>query len=171
MAKHDTDQLRNVVLLSHSGAGKTILSDALLLNSKVTTRLGRVDDGTTTSDYEEEEHKRQASVQPSVIPVPWKDSKINLLDTPGYADYRGEVVSGFRAADGAILMVSAPAGVEVGTIQMWQMAQDQNIPRILVINKLDRENADFDQVLETIVESFGRECVPVQLPIGSETDF
>ena len=171
MAKHDTDQLRNVVLLSHSGAGKTILSDALLLNSKVTTRLGRVEDGTTTSDYEEEEHKRQASVQTSVIPVPWKDSKINLLDTPGYADYRGEVVSGFRAADGAILMVSAPAGVEVGTIQMWQMAQDQNIPRILVINKLDRENADFDQVLETIVESFGRECVPVQLPIGSETDF
>ena len=171
MAKHDTDQLRNVVLLSHSGAGKTILSDALLLNSKVTTRLGRVEDGTTTSDYEEEEHKRQASVQTSVIPVPWKDSKINLLDTPGYADYRGEVVSGFRAADGAILVVSAPAGVEVGTIQMWQMAQDQNIPRILVINKLDRENADFDQVLETIVESFGRECVPVQLPIGSETDF
>ena len=171
MAKHDTDQLRNVVLLSHSGAGKTILSDALLLNSKVTTRLGRVEDGTTTSDYEEEEHKRQASVQTSVIPVPWKDSKINLLDTPGYADHRGEVVSGFRAADGAILMVSAPAGVEVGTIQMWQMAQDQNIPRILVINKLDRENADFDQVLETIVESFGRECVPVQLPIGSETDF
>ena len=171
MAKHDTDQLRNVVLLSHSGAGKTILSDALLLNSKVTTRLGRVEDGTTTSDYEEEEHNRQASVQTSVIPVPWKDSKINLLDTPGYADYRGEVVSGFRAADGAILMVSAPAGVEVGTIQMWQMAQDQNIPRILVINKLDRENADFDQVLETIVESFGRECVPVQLPIGSETDF
>ena len=171
MAKHDTDQLRNVVLLSHSGAGKTILSDALLLNSKVTTRIGRVEDGTTTSDSEEEEHKGQPRGQTSVIPVPWKDSKINLLDTPGYADYRGEVVSGFRAADGAILMVSAPAGVEVGTIQMWQMAQDQNIPRILVINKLDRENADFDQVLETIVESFGRECVPVQLPIGSETDF
>ena len=171
MAKHETDQLRNVVLLSHAGAGKTILSDALLLNSKVATRLGRVEDGTTTSDYEEEEHKRQASVQTSVIPVPWKDSKINLLDTPGYADYRGEVVSGFRAADGAILMVSAPAGIEVGTIQMWQMAQDQNIPRILVINKLDRENADFEQVLDTIVESFGRECVPVQLPIGSEADF
>ena len=171
MAKHDTDQLRNVVLLSHSGAGKTILSDALLLSSQVTTRLGRVEDGTTTSDYEEEEHKRQASVQTSVIPVPWKDAKINLLDTPGYADYRGEVVSGFRAADGAVLMVSAPAGIEVGTIQMWQMAQDQNIPRILVINKLDRENADFEQVLDSIVESFGRECVPVQLPIGSETDF
>ena len=171
MAKHETDQLRNVVLLSHAGAGKTILSDALLLSSKVATRLGRVEDGTTTSDYEEEEHKRQASVQTSVIPVPWKDSKINLLDTPGYADYRGEVVSGFRAADGAILMVSAPAGIEVGTIQMWQMAQDQNIPRILVINKLDRENADFEQVLDTIVESFGRECVPVQLPIGSEADF
>jgi len=171
MAKHETDHLRNVVLLSHAGAGKTILSDALLLSSKVATRLGRVEDGTTTSDYEEEEHKRQASVQTSVIPVPWKDSKINLLDTPGYADYRGEVVSGFRAADGAILMVSAPAGIEVGTIQMWQMAQDQNIPRILVINKLDRENADFEQVLDTIVESFGRECVPVQLPIGSEADF
>lgn len=169
MATHDTDHLRNVVLLSHSGAGKTILSDAMLFSTKVTTRLGRVEDGTTTSDYEEEEHKRQNSVQTSIVPVPWKDFKINLIDTPGYADYRGEVVSGLRAADAALLLVSAPAGVEVGTLQMWQMAE--GLPKVIVVNKVDRENSDFDRVMEALVEAFGRECVSVQLPIGSETDF
>lgn len=169
MPTHDTDHLRNVVLLSHSGAGKTILSEAMLFSTKVTTRRGRVEDGTTTSDFEPEEHKRQNSVQTSILPVPWKDVKINLIDTPGYADYRGEVVSGLRAADAALVLVSAPAGVEVGTIQLWNMAED--LPKLIVVNKLDRENADFNRVMEGLVEAFGRECVPVQLPIGSEADF
>ena len=169
MATHDTDHLRNVVLLSHSGAGKTILSEAALFATKATTRLGRVEDETTTSDYEPEEHKRQNSVQTSVLPVIHKDFKINLIDSPGYADYRGEVVSALRAADAALVLVSAPAGVEVGTIQMWQMAED--LPKLIVVSKLDRENSDFDRVMEALVEAFGRECVPVQLPIGSEADF
>ena len=169
MAIHDTDHLRNVVLLSHSGAGKTILSEAALFATKATTRLGRVEDETTTSDYEPEEHKRQNSVQTSVLPVIHKDFKINLIDSPGYADYRGEVVSALRAADAALVLVSAPAGVEVGTIQMWQMAED--LPKLIVVSKLDRENSDFDRVMEALVEAFGRECVPVQLPIGSEADF
>ena len=169
MAIHDTDHLRNVVLLSHSGAGKTILSEAALFETKATTRLGRVEDETTTSDYEPEEHKRQNSVQTSVLPVIHKDFKINLIDSPGYADYRGEVASALRAADAALVLVSAPAGVEVGTIQMWQMAED--LPKLIVVSKLDRENSDFDRVMEALVEAFGRECVPVQLPIGSEADF
>ena len=169
MATYDTDHLRNVVLLSHSGAGKTILSEAALLATKATTRLGRVEDETTTSDYEPEEHKRQNSIQTSVLPVIHKDFKINLLDSPGYADYRGEVVSALRAADAALVLVSAPAGVEVGTIQMWQMAED--LPRLIVVSKLDRENSEFDRVMEALVEAFGRECVPVQIPIGSEADF
>ena len=169
MAIHDTDHLRNVVLLSHSGAGKTILSEAALFATKATTRLGRVEDETTTSDYEPEEHKRQNSVQTSVLPVIHKDFKINLIDSPGYADYRGEVASALRAADAALVLVSAPAGVEVGTIQMWQMAED--LPKLIVVSKLDRENSDFDRVMEALVEAFGRECVPVQLPIGSEADF
>lgn len=169
MATYDTDYLRNVVLLSHSGAGKTILSESALFATKATTRLGRVEDETTTSDYEPEEHKRQNSVQTSVLPVIHKDFKINLIDSPGYADYRGEVVSALRAADAALVLVSAPAGVEVGTIQMWQMAED--LPKLIVVSKLDRENSDFDRVMEALVEAFGRECVPVQLPIGSEADF
>ena len=169
MATHDTDHLRNVVLLSHSGAGKTILSEAALFATKATTRLGRVEDETTTSDYEPEEHKRQNSVQTSVLPVIHKEFKINLIDSPGYADYRGEVVSALRAADAALVLISAPAGVEVGTIQMWQMAED--LPKLIVVSKLDRENSDFDRVMEALVETFGRECVPVQLPIGSEADF
>ena len=169
MATYDTDHLRNVVLLSHSGAGKTILSEAALLATKATTRLGRVEDETTTSDYEPEEHKRQNSIQTSVLPVIHKDFKINLLDSPGYADYRGEVVSALRAADAALVLVSAPAGVEVGTIQMWQMAED--LPKLIVVSKLDRENSEFDRVMEALVEAFGRECVPVQIPIGSEADF
>lgn len=169
MATHDTDHLRNVVLLSHSGAGKTILSEAALLVTGATTRLGRVEDATTTSDHEPEEHKRQNSVQTSVLPVIHREFKINLLDSPGYADYRGEVVSALRAADAALVLVSAPAGVEVGTIQMWQMAGD--LPKLIVVTKLDRENSDFDRVMEGLVEAFGRECVPIQLPIGSEADF
>ena len=169
MATHDTDHLRNVVLLSHSGAGKTILSEAALFATNATTRLGRVEDETTTSDYEPEEHKRQNSVQTSILPVMHGDYKINLIDSPGYADYRGEVVSALRAADSALVLVSAPAGVEVGTIQMWQMAED--LPKLIVVSKLDRENSDFDRVMEALVEAFGRECVPVQLPIGSEADF
>ena len=169
MATYDTDHLRNVVLLSHSGAGKTILSEAALFTTKATTRLGRVEDETTTSDYEPEEHKRQNSVQTSILPVIHGDYKLNLLDSPGYADYRGEVASALRAADSALVLVSAPAGVEVGTIQMWQMAED--LPKLIVVSKLDRENSDFDRVMEALVEAFGRECVPVQLPIGSEADF
>ena len=164
MATHDTDHLRNVVLLSHSGAGKTILSEAALFATNATTRLGRVEDETTASDYEPEEHKRQNSVQTSVLPVIHKDFKINLIDSPGYADYRGEVASAHRAADAALVLVSAPAGVEVGTIQMWQMAED--LPKLIVVSKLDRENSDFDRVMEALEEAFGRECVPVQLPIG-----
>ena len=169
MATFDTDHLRNVVLLSHSGAGKTILSEAALFATNATTRLGRVEDETTTSDYEPEEHKRQNSVQTSILPVIHKDYKINLIDSPGYADYRGEVASALRAADAALVLVSAPSGVEVGTIQMWQMAED--LPKLIVVSKLDRENSDFDRVMEALVEAFGRECVPVQLPIGSEADF
>ena len=168
MATYDTDHLRNVVLLSHSGAGKTILSESALFATKATTRLGRVEDETTTSDYEPEEHKRQNSVQTSILPVIHRDYKINLIDSPGYADYRGEVASALRAADAALVLVSAPSGVEVGTIQMWQMAED--LPKLIVVSKLDRENSDFDRVMEALVEAFGRECVPVQLPIGSEAD-
>ena len=171
MPKFSTDKLRNIVLLSHGGAGKTILAEAMLHTAGHTTRLGRVEDGTTVSDFEPEEIRRQSSSQMSVLACPWRDSKINILDTPGYADFRGEVISASRVADSAIILVSAAAGVEVGTNQMWQLADERSLPRIIFISKMDRENADFDRIMGEITERFGRECVPVQIPIGAESAF
>ncbi len=171
MPQYTTDKLRNVVLLSHSGAGKTILSEAMLHTAGITTRFGSVEEGTTTSDYEPEEVRRQGSVQTSILACPWRDHKINILDTPGYADFRGEVVSAIRVADAALMVIGCVPGIEVGTTQMWKMAEERNLPRIIYISKLDRENADFNAVIDNITERYGRECVPVQIPIGSESGF
>ena len=171
MPTYSTDKLRNVVLLSHGGAGKTILAEAMLHTAGMTTRFGRVEDGTTVSDFEPEEIRRQSSAQMSVLACPWRDHKLNILDTPGYADFRGEVVSGARVADAAIIVVSCAAGVEVGTTQMWRLADERSLPRIIYISKMDRDNADFQRVMDNITERFGRECVPVQIPIGAESEF
>jgi len=171
MPKFTTDKLRNVVLLSHGGAGKTILAEAMLHTAGHTTRFGRVEDGTTVSDFEPEEIRRQSSSQMSLLACPWRDSKINILDTPGYADFRGEVISASRVADSAIILVSAAAGIEVGTNQMWMLANERSLPRLIFISKMDRENADFDRIMGEITDRFGRECVPVQIPIGAESDF
>ena len=171
MPKFSTDKLRNVVLLSHGGAGKTILAEAMLHTAGHTTRLGRVEDGTTVSDFEPEEVRRQSSSQMALLACPWRDSKVNILDTPGYADFRGEVISATRVADSAIIVVSAAAGVEVGTSQMWSLSGERSLPRIIYISKMDRENADFDRIMGEITDRFGRECVPVQIPIGAESSF
>jgi elongation factor G len=171
MADITTDNLRNIVLLSHSGAGKTVLSEAMLHVAGVTSRMGTIEDGTTTSDYEPEEAHRQASVQTSILPCPWKGHKINVLDTPGYADFRGEVMSAVRAADGAVIVVAASAGIEVGTQQMWKLAGERNLARMVFIGKMDRENADFQNVMDSLSEKFGRQCVAINIPIGAEADF
>jgi len=171
MPKFSTNQLRNVVLMSHSGAGKTILSEAMLHTAGVTTRLGSVEEGTTISDFEPEEERRHGSVQTSVITCPWRDNKIDRLDTPGHADFRGEVISAIQVADAAIIVVACPYGIEVGTSQMWKMANEKGLPRLVYISNMDRENADFDRVMDSITERFGRQCFPIQLPIGAESDF
>ena len=171
MVEITTEQIRNVALLSHSGAGKTILSEAMLHQAGVTTRLGRVEDGTTASDFEPEEAKRQTSVQTAVLNAPWREHKLNLLDTPGYADFRGEVVSGVRVADSAVIVVAAQAGVEVGTAQMWDLATERGLSKVVYVSKMDRDNADFARSVESLNERFGRHLVPVQLPIGSEESF
>ena len=168
MADLTSERLRNIVLLSHSGAGKTVLSEAMLHAAGVTSRMGRIEDGTTASDYEPEEARRQSSVQTSILPCQWRGHKINMIDTPGYADFRGEVISGSRVADGAVIVVAAPSGVEVGTQQMWELADLHSLPRIVFVSKMDRENADFHRVLASLAEKFGRHCVPVQIPIGAE---
>ena len=171
MAKFSTERIRNIVLLSHSGAGKTILAEAMLHMTGATTRMGRVEDGTAASDFEPEEHKRGTSVNTAILNAQWKDHKINVLDTPGYADYRGEVVSGVRVADTAVIVVAAQAGIEVGTGQMWSMAGERDLPRIIYISKIDRENSDFYSVVESLQERFGRHLVPVQIPVGAEAAF
>ena len=167
----DVATLRNVVLLSHSGAGKTSLGEALLFQTKAITRMGRVDDGNTVSDYEAEEAKRTSSVQTSLLPCNWEGCKINLLDTPGYDDFAGEVVSALRVADAAVILVAAPSGVELGTEKGWARCEDGSLPRIFYVNKMDRENADFGRTLQQIQELFGRKCIPFQIPIGSEQSF
>ena len=164
-----TERIRNIALLSHSGAGKTIFTEAMLHTAGATTRLGAVEDGTTVSDYEPEEHKRTTSVNTAIVNVPWKGFKLNVIDTPGYADYRGEVVSAVRVADAAVIVVAAQAGIEVGTGQMWRLAEERDLPRVVYVSKLDRENANFAGVVEALQERFGRHLVPVQLPIGAES--
>ena len=169
MSNVPTERIRNIALLSHSGAGKTILAEAMLYAAGVTSRLGRVEDGTTTSDFEPEEHKRTTSVGSSIVNVPWDGCKLNVIDTPGYADYRGEVISGVRVADVAVVVVAAQAGIEVGTGQMWKLADERDLPRAVYVSKMDRENADFNGVVAALQDRFGRHLVPVHLPIGAES--
>ena len=166
-----TDRIRNVVLLSHGGAGKTILSEAMLFSAGGISRMGTVEDGTTTSDFEPEETRRGNSVQASMLNLPWKNHKLNVIDTPGYADFRGEAISGIRVADAAVIVVASSSGVEVGTKQMWQLAEQYRLPRIIYVSKMDRENADFQRVTDALADSFGRHCVPINIPIGSEASF
>ncbi|MDI7275627.1 MAG: elongation factor G [Anaerolineae bacterium] len=164
-------RLRNVVLVSHGGAGKTSLSEAMLYDSGAVSRLGRVDEGTTVSDYDAEEVRRKFSVNTSVLPCEWKGHKINALDTPGYMDFVGEVKAAIRVADGAVLVVEAAAGVEVGTELDWAYLDERDLPRLVFINKMDRENADWQQALSQLRERFGTTFVPLQLPIGAQASF
>ena len=167
MDKINTENIHNVLLMGHGGSGKTMLCESMLYAAGHTSRIGKIEDGTTTSDYEAEEQKRQTSVQTSILPTIWKDHKINLIDTPGYADFRGEVISGLRVAESAIIVISAAAGIETGTIQMWNLANDYNLPKSIYISKMDRENIDFEALLSSIKSTFGRQCVPMQVPLGA----
>lgn len=171
MQVYSSNKLRNVGILAHGGAGKTSLTEAILYNAGHTNRLGKVDDGTTTTDYLPEEIKRKVTVSTTLAPVEWRDYKINILDTPGYADFIGEVKSALRAVDGMVLVVCGVAGVEVQTEVHWDVAEEAGMPRIIFINKLDRENANFNRVLDDLQQRFGKKVVPITLPIGSEENF
>jgi len=171
MPKQGLDSIRNVVLLSHSGAGKTSAAEAMLFTAGAIKRLGKTDDGSTTSDYDENEVKRQISINLSVLPCQWQDTKINLLDTPGYADFVGEVKAALRVAEGAVIMACAASGVEVGTEQAWAYCEQDALPRLIFVNKMDRENADFNKTVAQIQAKFGPRCLPAQLPIGAQDKF
>ena len=171
MKVYRAEQIRNVALISHVGAGKTSFVDAALYDSGAVTRQGRVDEGSSISDYDPDELKRHISLNVKVLPVEWKNHKINFIDTPGYADFVGEVKAGLRVADSALVVVTAEKGVEVGTELTWQYADERHLPRMVLINKLDRENTSFDQALESLRNHFGIKVVPLQLPIGEQAAF
>jgi elongation factor G len=164
------DRIRNVVLVGHGGSGKTSLAEALLFCSGATTRVGRVEDGTTASDHEPEEIKKKISVSSAVVPVEWNGYKINLIDTPGYADFSGEAYAALSVADLALFVVSAVEGVEVQTELYWSRAVARGIPRMIFINKLDRERASYERTLTQMRELFGP-VAPLQTPIGEELAF
>ena len=171
MEQFTLENIRNVSLLAHAGSGKTSLSEAILFNAKAITRFGRVDEGTTTSDYDPDEIQRKISINLTVLPYAWQNIKVNLLDTPGYSDFVGEVKSALRVTEGAIILIGATSGVEVGTEQVWQYCEEVGLPRLIFINKMDRENADFFKVAGEAQTRFGGKCIPLQIPIGAYTSF
>jgi elongation factor G len=168
---YDAKDIRNVLLVGHGGSGKTTLLEAMLFASGAITRMGTVEDGNTVSDHDPDEQRRQISVSLAMSPIEWKDAKINVLDAPGTADFVGDVRSAIRAADAVIVVVSAVDGVEVQTEFAWELAVQENLPRAIFVNKLDRERSDFQATLDQLVSSFGNQVAPFELPIGAENDF
>jgi elongation factor G len=172
MERFATEDIRNVALFGHGGSGKTSLSEAMLFNAGgIITRLGKVDEGNTVSDFDPDEQKKKMSVSTSLLPFTWKKRKVNLLDVPGFADFIGEAIEALRVVDGAVFVISAVSGLEVQAELLWSMADERDLPRLVFINKMDRENASFRRCLQELQEVFGTRIVPLQLPLGEEHDF
>lgn len=171
MKEYQIDQTRNVGLVSHGGAGKTSLSEAMLFSAGVTNRLGKVDDDNTVSDYTDDEIERKVSIGASLLHLDWKNHKINLVDLPGYADFIGEVHGGLRVTESALVLISALSGVEVGTEQVWGICQDYGLSRIIFVNKLEKEHASFYDSVNQAKERFGISVTPLQIPIGEGLQF
>lgn len=171
MKEYKTENIRNVAFVSHSSSGKTMLAEAMLNFTGATTRMGAIEDGTTVGDFEDEEIRRGISLSTAVIPVEYKDNKINLLDTPGYTDFVGEVISALRVADASLILVDSVAGAEVGTEIAWDYSDEFNLPRFVIINKMNRDNANFRKALDSVALLSESRMLPVQLPWGEKTDF
>jgi len=170
MRSYPTENLRNIAFISHEGAGKTSLVEAALFDTGGATRLGKVEDGTTVSDFEPDERERKISLGTSVVPVEWRDCKLNILDTPGYVDFIGELRAALRVADATVVVVDATGGVEVGTELAWSYADEYNLPRLVFVNTLDRENTDFLATVEAVQGRLSKHAVAVQLPIGGASE-
>ncbi|HEX9411391.1 MAG TPA: elongation factor G [Actinomycetota bacterium] len=171
MNVYEPGNIRNVLLVGHSGAGKTTLTEGLVFAAGAATRMGRVEDGNTVSDHDAEEIRRGISVSLSLVPIEWNGVKINVMDAPGYADFIGDVKGALRAADACVFVVSAIDGVEVQTEIVWEMAAEARIPRAVFVNKIDRERASFERTLDGLIAAFGTQVAPIQLPIGEEHEF
>ena len=171
MKNYKSEQIRNLATGAHGGAGKTSILEAMIFNAGATNRIGTIEQGTTISDYNEDEIDRQISISTSLLHGEWKDHKVNLIDTPGYPDFFGEVVGGFTAVDSIMVVVSASGAVEVGTEQVWEEAEKLSLPRFIVVNKLDKENVNFDEILESLQESFGHKIALAQYPVNEGPGF
>ena len=171
MKKYDSAQIRNVGIIGHGNVGKTSLAEAFLFNAKMIDRLGKVDDGNTTMDYDDDEKKREITINSTVAYCEWNKHKINLIDTPGFGDFMTDTKMSLSVVDAALLMICGVSGVEVLTSRTWNFASDYNLPKFLFINKLDRERASFERTMASIQESFGDSVIPVQIPVGKEASF
>jgi elongation factor G len=171
MRSYGPDKIHNVGLFGHGGSGKTTLAEALLLTAKAISRAGRVEDGSTVSDYDPAEQQRRQSINLAVAPLEWKDNKINLIDVPGTADFAAEIAAAMRVLDGAVIVMDAAGGVEVGTEMVWEAAKAAKVPCIIFVNKLDRENANFFRAVEQAQEMLDEAVIPMQIPIGSQREF
>ena len=171
MKEYSTESIRNIALVSHSSAGKTMLAEAMLHYTGAITRMGKIEDGTTVSDFDDEEKRRTISLYSAVIPIEYKEHKINLLDTPGYTDFVGEVVSALSVSDAACILLDSVSGREVGTEIAWKYADKFHLPRIVVVNKMNRENADFHKAIASLSEYTDTRLIPVQIPWGQKLDF
>ncbi|MBT3713153.1 MAG: GTP-binding protein, partial [Anaerolineae bacterium] len=171
MKEYTTEFIRNVALVGHGSSGKTMMAEAFLHFSGAITRMGKVEDGSTASDFDDEEIRRTLSLYTSVLPVEHKKTKINFLDAPGYTDFVGEVISALSVSDGALVLVDSLAGVEVGTEIAWRYCDQFNLPRAVVVNKMDRDNANLKKVMTSLEEFSATRLVRVQLPWGERGDF
>src|ERR1700726_726688 len=171
MKVYSGSEIRNVALVGHNDTGKTTLVSQLLFNTGATTRLGRIEDGTTTTDFDQDELERKHSISAAMAFVEWKNPKINLLDTPGFGIFLMEARGAMRVADSAAFVVSGVTGVEVTTEKVWKYAAEFELPRLVIVNKMDRERASYSRTLEALQKKFGKNVVPIQLPIGGEKDF
>lgn len=171
MKTYDAKDIRNIALVGHGHAGKTTLAEAMLVAAGAKERMGRVDDGTATTDFDPDEVKRRMSLSAALAPLEWHGTKLNLLDVPGYLDFVGEAQGALRVADAALIVMSATGGLEVGAEVAWDMAKENGVVRLIVVNRMDRENADFFRVVEELRERYGKCVVPVEVPIGAAEDF
>ena len=165
---HEPGKIRNVAVVGHRGTGKTSLVEAMLFQAGATNRLGTIEAGSTVSDWDEDEQRRQMSLAAAVCHVEWQDRKINLIDTPGDAGFTGDAIAALRVVEGALFVVSGVMGVEVQTNRLWKRAEEGALSRVLFINMLDRERADFFRVLGALQEQLSEHCVAIHLPIGAE---
>ena len=171
MKVFDAAAIRNVALVGHSGGGKTQLASALLFDASAASRFGKVDEGTTVTDYDDEAIARKHTLSASLAFFEWNRCKVNLIDTPGMGNFLGETRAALRVVEAAVVVVDAVSGVQVSTEKAWEAAEEQHLPRLIVCNRLDRERASLDRALESMHGALGRNCVPVQLPIGEEKSF